>query len=173
MASQTLNCYRQRRVLNWGRFENRETLVIAMKVLFVCNANVSRSQVAEALYAKLSGCPAESAGTRADEVLARTSPPSRMLKETPSRAMAYMKAEYVDISEKLRTQLTAEMVEEADKVVVMADVDSWPPYLRNNPKVVHWELTDPIGLDEEAARKIFDEIKLRVTDLVRQSAQGS
>ncbi len=141
-----------------------------MKVLFVCNANVSRSQVAEALYAKLSGCPAESAGTRADEVVARTNPPSRMLKETPSRAMAYMKAEGVDISENLRTQLTAEMIEEADKVVVMADVDSWPQYLRNNPKVVHWELTDPIGLDEDAARKIFDEIKRRVTDLVRQPA---
>lgn len=141
-----------------------------MKVLFVCNANVSRSQVAEALYVKLSGCPAESAGTRADEVLVRTGVSSRMLKETPSRAMAYMKAEGVDISENLRTQLTAEMVDRADKVVVMADVDSWPPYLRDNPKVVHWELTDPIGLDEEAARNIFDEIKRRVTELVRQSA---
>ena len=86
--SPTLICDRQRRVLNWGRFENRGGPVIAMKVLFVCNANVSRSQVAEALYAKLSGYPAESAGTRADEVLARTGVPSRMLKETPSRAMA-------------------------------------------------------------------------------------
>ena len=84
-----------------------------------------------------------------------------------------MKAEGVDISENLRTQLTAEMVERADKVVVMADVDSWPPYLRNNPKVVHWELTDPIGLDQDAARNIFDEIKRRVTELVRQSAQDS
>ena len=144
-----------------------------MKVLFVCNANVSRSQVAEALYVKLSGCPAESAGTRADEVLARTGVPSRMLKETPSRAMAYMKAEGVDISENLRTQLTAEMVEGADRVVVMADVDSWPPYLRGNPRVVHWELIDPIGLDADAATNIFDEIKRRVTELVRQAAQDS
>ena len=144
----------------------------SMKVLFVCVANVGRSQVAEALFNKLSVHESVSAGTRADEVVSRTNPPSRMLKdagtrEIPIRGIPLMKDQGIDISDHLREQLTATMVQEADRVIVMADRDSWPDYLGNSDKVTYWDITDPVGLDEHAALSIYDEVQRRVQQLVR------
>ena len=140
-----------------------------MKVLFICNANVGRSQVAEALFNQLSSEPAISAGTVADTIVEKTKPASRRLKDGGSSAITYMNEEGVDISESLRDQLTPEMVQEADKVVVMADDDNWPNYLRNSDKVVVWTIEDTRGMDPDSARPIYDEIKRRIQDLVKES----
>ena len=140
-----------------------------MKVLFVCNANVGRSQVAEALFNQLSSEPAISAGTVADAIVERTKPASRRLKDGGSSAITYMNEQGIDISESLRVQLTPEMVQEADKVVVMADDDNWPNYLRNSDKVVVWTIEDTRGMDPDSARPLYDEIKRRIQDLIKES----
>lgn len=140
-----------------------------MKVLFVCNANVGRSQVAEALFNQLFREPAISAGTVADAIVERTKPASRRLKDGGSSAITYMNEQGVDISESLRDQLTSEMVQEADKVVVMADDDNWPNYLRNSDKVVVWTIEDTRGMDPDSARPLYDEIKRRIQDLIKES----
>ena len=140
-----------------------------MKVLFVCNANVGRSQVAEALFNQISGEPAVSAGTVADEIVERTKPASRSLKDGGSSVIIYMTEQGVDVSESLRDQLTPEMVQEADKVIVMADEDNWPDYLRNSDKVVVWTIEDTRGMGPDSARPLYDEIKRRVQDLVKEA----
>ena len=137
-----------------------------MKVLFVCNANMGRSQVAEALFNQLSNEPATSAGTRADEIVERTKPSSRRLKDGGSSAISYMSEQGADISEKTRDQLTLEMVQEAGKVIVIADEDTWPDYLRNSDKVVVWTIQDTRGMGPDSARPLYDEIKRRVRELV-------
>lgn len=139
-----------------------------MKILFVCNANVGRSQAAEALFKRLSSLDAHSAGTRADEIVARSNPPTRTLKDSPSPAVPYLKELGVDISQNLRTQLTSEMVQQADKVIVMADKDNWPDYLRDNDKVTSWDIENTRGLGSDEARPLLDEIKRRVEELVRE-----
>lgn len=139
-----------------------------MKILFVCNANVGRSQAAEALFKRLSSHDAHSAGTRADEIVARSNPPTRTLKDSPSPAVPYLKELGVDISQNLRTQLTSEMVQQADKVIVMADKDNWPDYLRDNDKVTSWDIENTRGLGSDEARPLMDEIKRRVEELVRE-----
>ena len=139
-----------------------------MKALFVCNANVGRSRVAEALFNQLSGQTATSAGTRADEAFARTNPPTRSLGDAGSAAVPYMREQGVDISEKNRKQLTEEMVQEADKIIVIADRDTWPDYLSNSEKVVVWDIQDTRGMGPDSAGPLFDEIKQRVEDLVRE-----
>ncbi len=139
-----------------------------MKILFVCNANVGRSQAAEALFKRLSSLDAHSAGTRADEIVARSNPPTRTLKDSPSPAVPYLKELGVDISQNLRTQLTSEMVQQADKVIVMADKDNWPDYLRDNDKVTSWDIENTRGLGSDEARPLMDDIKRRVEELVRE-----
>ena len=79
-----------------------------------------------------------------------------------------MMDEGIDISEHLREQLTSTMVQDADRVIVMADRDSWPDYLRDNDKVTYWDITDPAGLEEPAALSIYDEVRRRVQELVRE-----
>ncbi|MBQ10798.1 MAG: hypothetical protein CMJ45_04540 [Planctomyces sp.] len=140
-----------------------------MKVVFVCNANVGRSQVAEALFNQISGEPAISAGTVADAIVERTNPASRSLKDGGSSAITYMNEQGVDISESLRDQLTPQMVQDADKVIVMADEDNWPDYLRNSGKVVVWTIEDTRGMGPDSARPLYDEIKRRVQELVREA----
>ena len=139
-----------------------------MNVLFVCNANVGRSQAAEASFKRLSGHEAESAGTRADEIVERLNPPTRTLKDSTSPAVPYLKELGVDISQNLRAQLTSEMVQQADRVIVMADKDNWPDYIRDSEKVTFWDIVDTRGLGSDEARPLLDEIKRRVEELVRE-----
>ena len=139
-----------------------------MQVLFVSNANLGRSQVAEALFNQLCDQSATSAGTRADEVFARTNSPTRSLGDGGSTAIPYMKEQGVDVSEKTRKQLTPEMVQDADKVIVIADRDTWPDYLQTSDKIVVWEIQDTRGMGPDSARPLFDEIKRRVQQLVRE-----
>ena len=80
-----------------------------------------------------------------------------------------MEDEGIDISEQLREQLTPAMVQEADRVIVMAERDSWPDYLRDCGKVTYWDITDPVGMDEHAALSIYDEVKRQVQELVREA----
>ena len=137
-----------------------------MKVLFICNANVGRSQVAEALFNKLSVHESVSAGTRADEVVSRTKPASRSLKDARSRTISYMTEEGVDVSEKLRDQLTSEMVQEADKVIVITNPDSWQDFLQDSDKVSYWDISDAVGLSDDAVWSIYNEVKRRVEELL-------
>ena len=125
-----------------------------MKVLFVCNANMGRSQVAEALFNQLSSESARSAGTVADAIVERTNPPSRRIKDGGSSAITSMTEQGVDVPEKTRDQLTPEMVQHADKIIVMADDDTWPDYLRNSDKVVVWTIQDTRGMGPESARPL-------------------
>ena len=108
-----------------------------MKVLFVCRYNVGRSQVARAFFDRLSRHESDSAGTRADEAIARLKLASRMLKHAGNQvSVAYMKAQGIDISENVRKQLTLELMDEADQVIVMAEKNTWPDYLSSSEKTV-------------------------------------
>ena len=124
----------------------------SMKVLFVCQSNVGRSQVAHGFFQSMSKHESLTAGT---EVAHRNSIP-------------YMKGHGIDISENLRDQLTQKMVVEVDRVIVMADRETWPDYLRSADNVTAWDMTDPVGRDAEFAGQIFDEIKSRVEKLVAE-----
>ena len=149
---------------------------MSVKVLFVCYGNVGRSQVAQSLFASLSANPSDSAGTNVDELISSGKATGRVLKEVrrdglPSKSpssIPYMEARGIDISNNLRKQLTPELIDEADRVVVMAERDSWPDFLAANDKVTIWDLPDPGILTIEAGNEVFDEIGRRVEELVRQ-----
>ena len=68
----------------------------------------------------------------------------------------------------MRKQLTPELMDEADRVVVMAERDNWPDFLAANDKVTIWDLPDPGVLTIEAGNEVFDEIGRRVEELVHQ-----
>ena len=94
-----------------------------MKILFICYANVGRSQVAHAYFEKLSKHDCESAGIAVNERLTAMKLASKKLKDNPNQSsVQYIRRELgVDISEKERRQLVPEMIEAADYVVVMAE----------------------------------------------------
>jgi protein-tyrosine-phosphatase len=114
-----------------------------MRVLFVCVENAGRSQMAEAFarrYGK-GGVEASSAGTMpASEV-------NRVVVEA-------MLEKGIDISSSKPKLLTAQMIQEADRVIVMGCGDARgfcpAPLLK---KVEDWELEDPKGKSLERVRR--------------------
>ncbi len=106
---------------------------MSTKVLFVCFANMGRSQVARACFDQLSQHDSDSAGIGVDENIARRNPLSRKLKDngTDGRQVEYIRKAFgVDISDRERQQLSPEMVHAADLVILIVEKDKWPDYLQ-------------------------------------------
>ena len=85
-----------------------------MKVLFVCKANVGRSQVAQVRFEQLSKHESYCAGIGVAESVAQR--PSSKLKDIRNlRPVEYIKTRLgVDHSERDRLQLTPEMIDDPD-----------------------------------------------------------
>ena len=121
-------------------------------VLFVCNHNAGRSQIAQALFERHAPADvrAESAGsTPAEEVW-------------PSVIEA-MREIGVDLSDRRPKKLTTEMQLHADWAVTMGCGDACP-YVAT--RVDDWDIPDPAGKSIEDVRAIRDELEERVKDLV-------
>ncbi len=143
---------------------------MSTKVLFVCSANRGRSQVARACFDQLSQHDSDSAGIGVDEQLARRNLTSRKLKDSSNqRSVEYIRKAFgVDISERERQQLTPEMVDEADLVIVIAEKDTWPDYLKEGGKVVFWDILDAARQDDDFAHNVYRQVQDRVEQLVKE-----
>jgi protein-tyrosine-phosphatase len=136
-----------------------------MKILFVCRGNVGRSQIAMEFYKKFTRLDADSAGTIVDEN------ENQMIKEIPSAdvVVRLMKNYGIDVSENKRKQLTENMVENFDKIIMMAEPETIPDYLKNNPKIEIWEIQDPKDMNDIDTQKIISQIKSKVLEFIRKN----
>jgi protein-tyrosine-phosphatase len=147
-----------------------------MNILFVCRANVGRSQVAQVYFNKLSRHTADSAGIAVDELIVKLHLRGRTLKDVTSisRAAEYtlecIRNEFgVDIADKERQQLTPAMVDAADLIVVIAEKQQWPAYLKEGGKVVFWDIPDGAGQDDAFVYDVFTQVRRRVEQLVEET----
>lgn len=130
------------------------------KTLFVCQANVGRSQVAMELFKKKGGS-ADSSGTLVDA-------PGTTLTERPSSAtiVGIMRKDYgIDMINNVRTQITEENAKEYDRLVVMAEEETWPEWLRSDPRVIHWKIQDPKFQNEATTQAIVDQVAAKIDTL--------
>lgn len=128
-------------------------------VLFVCNHNAGRSQMAQAFFERLAapGMRAESAGTR----------PAAHLWPEVVDVMAEIG---IDLSERRPKKLTFEMQERADLAVTMGCGDACPFV----PSTVEdWDLPDPAGKPIDEVRAVRETIQARVQALVDRLAERS
>ena len=141
-----------------------------MKVLFVCHGNVGRSQVAQVHFDQISQHESLCAGTGVDENIATRNLQGRKLKDLPlQRSVDYIQKEFgVDLSERERKQLTPEMIDETDKIIVINEKENWPDYLIEGGKVVFWDIQDARGRDEALAHQVYSQVRQRVDELVRE-----
>lgn len=130
-----------------------------MKILFVCRQNIGRSQMAKALYtAARPDDSADSAGTVVDV-------PGQTLKEASAlNTIAAMQELGVDVSGAARQQVTQEMLESYDKIIVMSEPDNTPHWLRDDPRTVVWEVSDTKWMTIDGVREMRDEIKRRIVE---------
>ncbi len=134
-----------------------------MRVLFVCRTNIGRSQVAEAFYNELSKKhAATSAGTQTND----DGMPLGILRGA-NEIVSCMKNEYgLDVTNKNVKFLTMKMLESADIVIVMAERETLPDYLRKFSKVIYWDVEDPTGRGYQETCFIIEQIKMKIEELV-------
>ena len=136
-----------------------------MKILFVCWANVGRSQMAAAFYNHLTATEdAESAGTEVEypgETLAE-----RKIRRGGTDVIEAMAEEGIDISGNIKTQITEDMLSHYEKVISMAALEYTPNWLRDYPKYEYWEVKDPGGSGLAETIVARDVIKTKVEKLI-------
>ena len=138
-----------------------------MKVMFVCQANVGRSQVAEAFFARTSKHEVCSSGTHVDELMAKQNPASAKLKDNSKYSLPYMATQGIDISEQERIQLTPELVAGVDRVIAILTPEEIPDYLKESGKLTVWDIRDPATNPDEAD-PLFNLVRDRVSELVKE-----
>ncbi len=136
------------------------------KIVFVCKGNMHRSVVAMALYnvLKRDDSFASSCGTMV-EAEGRT---GRTEESYPSLWVfidALKKLYGVDISNHVCTQVTPKVLEGANKIVVMAEEEFIPNWLRKY-NYIKWALPDPDHMTEDEAVKDIRGIKDKVESLL-------
>ena len=123
------------------------------EVLFVCVHNAGRSQMAAGFLDQLGQ----------DRVRIRTagSEPADRINPAVVKAMEEVG---IDLSKEYPKPLTDEAVQAADVVITMGCGDACLIY--PGKRYEDWELEDPAGKDAATVRRIRDEIKQRVEDLL-------
>ncbi|MEK6926003.1 MAG: low molecular weight phosphatase family protein [Nanoarchaeota archaeon] len=145
-----------------------------MNVLFVCYGNVGRSQIAEAFFNRYASKHnhADSAGTHVDGYDGKTGQTLEEFAGIESGAknvIIVMDEEGIDVSECRRTQITKEMLDNYDKIFVMAWPQECPDYLIKHSNVKFWKVENPVGTGYDVYKitreKIKSLVRLLVSDL--------
>jgi arsenate reductase len=124
-------------------------------VIFACVHNAGRSQMAAAWFNALAD------PQRAHAVSAGTQPGDRV----HSEVVEAMRESGIDVSANRPQRLTADVARGADLLVTMGCGDECPfvPGLATDD----WPLPDPKGLPIAAVRKIRDDVRRRVVELIQ------
>ncbi|HEV2475016.1 MAG TPA: arsenate reductase ArsC [Candidatus Dormibacteraeota bacterium] len=124
------------------------------RVLFVCLHNAGRSQMSQALFARMAGSrhEARSAGTEPAE-------------HVHPNVVAVMREDGIDLGSRVPQRLTDELARWPDVVITMGCGDACP--VIPGKKHIDWELRDPKDLRLDEVRAVRDDIASRVTALVK------
>lgn len=142
----------------WLFFEQRTTAggPVQRTVLFVCEGNRFRSQMAEAFFNAWAppGWRGVSAGTNPKP-------------DIVPKAVDLMREVGIDMSGHKPKALDMDVARESWRVFAMCSIDSCPVEVSN--KTVRWNITDPARTSsEDQLREIRDTIAQRVKELVRE-----
>jgi arsenate reductase (thioredoxin) len=123
-------------------------------VLFICVHNSGRSQMAEAFFNQM-------AWGKAKAISAGSQPAEKV---NPT-VVEVLREIGIDISHNKPKLLTQEMMEEITLAVTMGCENACP---YTSAETRDWALEDPKDKPIEQVRKIRDEIKIRVSDLIKE-----
>ncbi len=140
-------------------------------VLFVCAQNVGRSQTAAALFNKYkhdAESHAGSAGTRVEKP-GETIAERTVYSDGAKNVVASLNEEGIDITGSTRTQIEPEMLDQYDKVIVMAEPESIPDWLSAAPNYEYWHIEDPRYKGLEETKKTQDLIKTKVLTILNET----
>jgi arsenate reductase len=128
--------------------------------LFACVHNAGRSQMAAALFNQLAD------PLKARAISAGTAPAERVHAEV----LDVMREAGVDLSGMRPQKLTAELARGVSVLVTMGCGDACP--VVPGTRIEDWPLPDPKGQPRSEVRRIRDEIRRHVADLIEREGVG-
>jgi len=129
------------------------------KVLFVCQANVGRSQMAEAFYNYLTESEnAISAGAQDFREKYHHHPTLEIIKS--------MEEKGIDISRQKIKVVDRQMCEQAERIVVLCHRSFCADYILNDPKTTYLPIQDPHQQKLETINRIRDQIEELIKSLI-------
>ncbi len=139
------------------------------KVLFICKGNWFRSQMAAAIYNKLtSSNNADSVGTYTG---ASDEPEGQILEDlfkTP-HFFEMMEGNGMNVRKNSTKRLQPQMLDEYDLVISMAEEPYIPDFLKNKEKVIWWEIENPTFVDQRIAEDTYEKIYNLVYKLITEN----
>lgn len=136
------------------------------KILFICKGNWFRSQMAAAIYNKLTNSNnADSVGTYTG---APDEPEGQILKDlfTTPHFFEMMEKNGMNLRNNSTKRLLPHMIDEYDTVVSMAEEPYIPDFLKNANKVIWWDIKNPSFVDQEIAEDTYQKIEKLVQGLI-------
>ena len=129
-------------------------MVDSSDILFVCVENAGRSQMAEAFFRKFA--------PESNVISAGTAP----LEQLNPLVVQVMNEIGIELTSQRPKLLSNEMIEKSAKTVNMGcmDRDSCPALFAND--VLDWNISDPKNKSLDEVRKIRDQIKNKVLNLI-------
>jgi protein-tyrosine-phosphatase len=138
------------------------------RVLFLCTGNSARSQIAEALLARMSGGIVDTASAGSDP------------RPLHPNAVRVMRKRGIDISENRTKHLDEFVADRFDMVITLCDrVREVCPEFPWHPELVHWSVPDPAhaGSTDRSSYPAFehtaDELETRIRFLLPLLAEPS
>lgn len=129
-----------------------------MNVLFVCNGNVARSQEAEAFFNDMSE----------DDIAISAGINVKVGNPIDPLVIEVMKEDGYSLKTAKRKFWDESMIAEAGLIVSFKPASEIPDELKNSGKIRYWQVEDPQHQPIEFHRKVRDEIKSKVTELVSE-----
>ena len=132
-----------------------------MKVVFVCEGNMMRSQMGEAFYNTMTGTSdATSAGAAA-----------AVGREVPSEITAAMQEKNISMEGMVGKQVTKEMIDKAD-VVIVFPTPHMPRSIIENLKTKQWDVSDPFYMPDDGTNHIA-RARDRIEERIKTELLGS
>jgi protein-tyrosine-phosphatase len=84
-----------------------------------------------------------------------------------------METNGMNVRQNKTVKLLPEMLSRADAVVSMAEEPFIPDFLKDNKKVILWEIENPTFVTKEIAEDTFNRVNKLVKGLIKSSAQDA
>lgn len=130
-----------------------------MKILFICDGNVARSQEAELFVNTLSK-------GKHHAVSAGVNP--KIGKPIDPNVVEVMKEIGYDMGKNVRKGIDEAVVNEADVIISFKPAEELPEFVRYKDNVRYWKVADPARQSLEFHRKIRDLVKSSVEALLAE-----
>ncbi|MBW2993237.1 hypothetical protein KY317_01535 [Candidatus Woesearchaeota archaeon] len=133
------------------------------KIMFICAANVARSQMAEGYYNHLTKSK--------DAISAGVYDFTDRYLYLPGDVVGLMYEHGINVSMRRPKVVTEQMVSDIEKIIILCEKQKCPDFLVNSGKNTYWDITDPCNMGIDKMRKIRDQIKAKVEELVQSPSQ--